>query len=149
MNNRKKGFTLVELLAVVTVIGVIITLASTAVVEITNRGKKRAEKLTAKNYIMSVNDYNKISDADKKLKATSSKNPCEDVSGNPGKIKCDISKVSPIIKESISGKLPKSGVIYIDTSTYEVYYASIKVKKYLVEFQNGKYNIISESSSND
>ena len=70
-----KGFTLVELLAVITIIGVLLTLATTAAVTTMNKGKKRVEKLSAKDYITAVNDYNFISNNTEKISTTNCNNP--------------------------------------------------------------------------
>lgn len=137
---NNKGFTLVELLAVITVIGVILALATTAAVSTMNRGRKRAEKLSAKDYVTAVNDYNYISNSSEKISTVNTN--CTALSTNI--IRCKIEGTNGLsvkIKDSVDGKLPKSGTIDINTTTYKVTSAKIKVKNYTVIYDSAKYKI--------
>lgn len=137
---NNKGFTLVELLAVVTIIGVLLTLATTAAITTMNKGRRRAEKLSAKDYVTAVNDYNFISSNSEKI-STSNSN-CSLLSTNLIRCKIEGSNgLSVKIKDSLEGKLPKSGTVDINTTTYKVTGARIKVKNYTVIYENSKYKI--------
>ena len=135
---NKKGFTLVELLAVIAVIGVLISMAAVSTVKIMNNGKKKTEKLSAKDYVTAVNDYNVI--AEKTNRISTSNCNCSAISATVIRCKVEGSNgVSTLIKDSISGRLPKSGTVDINTTTYKVVSAKIKVKNYTINYSNGKY----------
>lgn len=137
---NNKGFTLVELLAVVTIIGVLLTLATTAAITTMNKGRRRTEKLSAKDYVTAVNDYNFISSNSEKI-STSNCN-CSALSSSLIRCKIEGSNgLSVKIKDSLEGKLPKSGTVDISTETYKVTGARIKVKNYTVIYENSKYKI--------
>ena len=137
---NNKGFTLVELLAVVTIIGVLLTLATAAAITTMNKGKRRAEKLSAKDYVTAVNDYNYISSSSEKI--TTSNCNCSLVSSNLIRCKIEGSNgLSAKIEDSLEGRLPKSGTVDINTTTYKVKSARIKVKNYTVIYENSKYKI--------
>lgn len=137
---NNKGFTLVELLAVVTIIGVLLTLATTAAITTMNKGRRRAEKLSAKDYVTAVNDYNFISSNSEKISTTNCN--CSLLSTNLIRCKIEGSNgLSIKIKDSIEGKLPKSGTVDINMTTYKVTGARIKVKNYTVIYENSKYKI--------
>lgn len=137
---NKNGFTLVELLAVITVIAVLLSIATTSTVSVLNKGRKRTEKLSAKEYITAINDYNFIAKANEKISTTNC--DCSQLSANIIKCKVEGSNgLSTIIKESIDGKLPKSGTVNIDKTTNKVVSARIKVNHYTVNYNNNKYKI--------
>ena len=137
---NNKGFTLVELLAVITIIGVLLTIATAASITTMNKGKRRTEKLSAKDYVTAVNDYNYISSSSEKI--TTSNCNCSLVSSNLIRCKIEGSNgLSAKIKDSLEGRLPKSGTVDINTTTYKVKSARIKVKNYTVIYENSKYKI--------
>lgn len=137
---KNKGFTLVELLAVITVIGIVLSIATTATVTIMNRGRKKSEMISAKDYVTAVNDYNVIADKTDRLTTTN----CDCVTMSTNLIRCNVQTtngVSNKIKESLSGSLPKSGTVDINTTTYKVVSARLKIKKYTVTYENSKYSV--------
>lgn len=134
---KKNGFTFVELMAVIVLVSVLLTIASTAVINTMNRTKLKAETLAAKDYVTAVNDYNLMSKANEKISNTNGS--CTTPSGNSGVYVCSVANVSPIIKDAITGNLPTSGTITIDKTTYKVTSASIKVKKYTISYDGVKY----------
>lgn len=137
---KKNGFTLVELLAVITLIAVLLSIATTSTVSVLNKGRKKTEKLSAKEYITAINDYNFISKAEDKISTTNC--DCSQLSSNVIRCKVEGSNgLSSIIKESIEGKLPKSGTVNIDTNTNKVTSAKIKVNHYTINYDNNKYKI--------
>lgn len=142
MKRIKNGFTFVELLAVIAVLGVIITLATTATVSLLNNSKKRSSKISAKSYVTAVNDYNKISSESERF--TTGSPGCTVTGANV--IKCKVANVTPKIKNSISGTLPTSGDVYIDLTINKVVSANLKIRGYNVSYTtsnngNGKYSI--------
>lgn len=134
---KKNGFTFVELMAVIVLISVLLTIASSAVINSMNRTKLKAETLAAKDYVTAVNDYNLMSKANEKLSNTNGS--CTTPSGNSGVYTCTVANINPIIKDAISGNLPASGTVTIDKSTYKVTSASITVKKYTINYDGEKY----------
>ena len=137
---KKNGFTLVELLAVIAVIAVLLSLATTATVTVMNKGRKRTEKLSAKDYVNAVNDYNYISNASEKI--STSNCSCSVLSANSIRCKVEGSNgLSKKLNESIEGTLPKSGTVDINTTTNKVISAKIKVNHYTVIYNGSKYQI--------
>lgn len=137
MKKIKNGFTMVELLAVIVILGLLIAIATTAVTNSLAREKKKTAKVSAKQYVTAVNDYNYISSQTDKIPG--SKLSCTLQSGTI--YRCNVTGVSPVIKDSISGTLPSSGTVDIDKSNYKVTSASLNINGYVVTYSNGTYAI--------
>ena len=56
MKKNKKGFTLVELLAVITILGLVLIIAIPKVMETVNNSKKRTLELTAQSIIKAAEE---------------------------------------------------------------------------------------------
>lgn len=123
---NKKGFTLVELIVVILIVGVLSLLASTAVIRHINKSKKDSAYRSAINYVQAVNDYNFISEG-------------EDIitSGNT-------STITPKLKDSFEGTKPISGTITVDSSTKKVTEAQLHYNGYVVTYNNSKFVVSSE-----
>ena len=114
---KKNGFTLVELMGVLVVLSIVILIATTNVFGNMTRAKKKAEKLSAKNYVTAVNDYNTMAA------------PANRVCGNQ-----NVFYLNSTIKSAVSGKLPKSGTVVIDCNTYKVTSINIQMNNYTIKY---------------
>ena len=138
MKKNNKGFTLVELLAVITLLAVVIAIAAINSTNSLNRGKLKSELLSVKEYIGAVNDYNLMCDVSERMSTSSSYGSCTTVS--TGKIKCNVTNINELLKNNINGKVPSSGYVYIDTTTYKVYQGeNIKIGSYKINYNGTKY----------
>lgn len=137
MKKNKNGFTMVELLAVIAVLGLLIAIATTAITYSLEREKKKTAKLSAKQYVTAVNDYNYISSQSDKIPGT--KLACTLQSGTI--YRCNATSVSNVIKDSISGTLPTQGTVDIDTSNYKVKSASLTISGLTVNYSNSTYSV--------
>ena len=101
MKKNKKGFTLVELIAAIIVLGIILTMATTAVVSQLNKNKRKVALMSAKNYVTAINDYNYIV----------VDNECETCETQI--VGGSVDEINPVIKKSITGDLPDRGHVYM------------------------------------
>jgi prepilin-type N-terminal cleavage/methylation domain-containing protein len=101
MKKNKKGFTLVELIAAIIVLGIILTMATTAVVSQLNKNKRKVALMSAKNYVTAINDYNYIV----------FDNQCETCETQI--VGGSVDEINPVIKKSITGDLPDRGHVYM------------------------------------
>ena len=121
---NKKGFTLVELIVVILIVGVLSLLATTAVVTHINKTKKEAAFNNAKSYVEAINDYNFISEGEGLI-----------TSGNT-------STITPILKDSFEGQRPDSGTVTIDSVTHKVSGAQLVFGSYTVTYNGSNYVIV-------
>ena len=123
---NKKGFTLVELLAVIVILAIIVIMAISFIGDRVEKANARALKVNANKYVQAVNDLATMS-----LK--------ESVKYDNGTY-----KVSDIPKSNLkmSGTFPDSG--YVEIVDYEVVDACLIYKTYAVSFENGKANDVVE-----
>ena len=118
-NINKKGFTLIELMAVVIVLIIVIFLALNKVNKSTKNAKLNTIKANAISYVKSVNEFLE-SDA---LSSTRFK---------VGKVKYDYLTSLGV---NVQGTKPDDGTFLLDD--YEVLYACLKYDKYYVSYFNG------------
>lgn len=128
---NNKGFTLVELLAVIVILGVIITIVTLNVGNSLDRSKKKTAMLTAKSFVTAVNDYNFINqdEPSEQIKCSSTTATTESI---------NISTLFSKLKESIEGDLPDSGTITLTCETKKVKSASLVIGKFTVTYDSTK-----------
>ena len=88
------------MIAVIMLIGVLLTLATTAVFRHMNSVKRKSAVRSAISYVTAINDYNSITE-DKTLKITSG----------------SVNNVESKLKNSYTGTKPTSGSVIISTAT--------------------------------
>ena len=141
---KKKGFTLIELLAVILILGIIALIAVPAVTNIINESKENAAKVSATNYINSVDNYLIMQDlkgyeeklengktymvADETIYDLSTED--EFITRQPTGIISDTIYLNEIIK--MNGNYPLDG--YAIISNNKVEYAKIAMNGYVVEY---------------
>lgn len=104
---NNKGFTLVELLAVMTLLSIIILVIAPTVLDLINENKTETSVLNARKYIEAVRlELTNIGLEDNKKSFTS----CQ-ISDTKGNLVCDITESVPI---TFKGEAPKSGTIIVD-----------------------------------
>ena len=120
--NSKKGFTLVELLAVIVILIVIILIAVTIIKNYTLQAKEKAVEANAIVYVKATNSL------------------ILDYKGTDNEIISGVFSVSEIndLGIKISGTKPDSGLIIVKKSG--VHYACLDYEDYYIEYNNGKYN---------
>lgn len=122
----KKGFTLTELIGVITLLSIIIVMASLSVTSILAKNKKKIAMETAKSYVKAINDNNFINDPDNYISSST------------------VSEINPKIKRQISGDIPNNGSVTINDETKEVSSATLYIKGYIVTYNGVRYTITSE-----
>ena len=138
--NNKKGFTLAELLAIIVILGIVITIASTNISGRVAKSRKKSELVAAKNFITAINDYNNMSKPNEKF--------CKLENSSHELVNPTVSLLKTKIKDAYSGKPPKSGTIYIDCDTYQVTSAKLVINLYTVQYRlnptgsNPQYKIV-------
>ena len=140
MKKNKKGFTLVELIAAIIVLGIILTMATTAVVSQLNKNKRKVALMSAKNYVTAINDYNYIV-VDNECETCE----MEIMSGS-------VDEINPVIKKSITGDLPDRGYVTMskgveeDVKSLSVEKATLYINGYKVTYDGytSKYTITAE-----
>ena len=126
MKNNKKGFTLVELIAAIVVLGVILTFATTSVMSQLNKNRKKTIMKSAISYVTAINDNNKINDPDKVISSGT------------------VAQINPKLKNSLTGETPTSGNVTVNATTKEVTSATLHINGYIVTFNGTKYTITAE-----
>ena len=126
MKKNKKGFTLIELIASIMLLGIILTLATTSVVWQLNKNKKKTALMSAKSYVTAINDNNFINDSDKIITSGS------------------VSTINPKLKKSLSGEIPDKGSVTVNNSTNEVSSATLYINGYKITYNGSKYTITVE-----
>ena len=126
MKNNKKGFTLVELIAAIVVLGVILTFATTSVMSQLNKNRKKTIMKSAISYVTAINDNNKINDPDKIISSGT------------------VAQINPKLKNSLTGETPTSGNVTVNATTKEVTSATLHINGYIVTFNGTKYTITAE-----
>ena len=126
----RRGFTLIEVLAVIVVLGIIALITIPNVLRIVNNSRKDSAVASAKQYIESVKASIIQQIGSKKFKATS----C-DVT-EEGNLECDDENTYEIYAEN---KKPTEGKIFFNNKTV-VNVLNLKYGKYLVSMdQTGEY----------
>lgn len=128
MMKNKKGFTLVELLAVVIILVIIIVMAVTLVKRHTLNAKEKAIEANAISYIKGVN----------MLIVNLKRTDKEIINGG-----YSVDQLNDL-GVSLSGKKPDTGSVYIYKSS--VYYACFTYDDYMIEYDNLKYSTPVEGS---
>ena len=137
---KNNGFTLTELLAVIAILGIIITIAATNIATHMAKSRKKTELVAAKNYITAINDYNLMSKPNEKF--------CKLENSSHNLVTPTVSLLNEKLKDAISGKPPKSGTVNINCSTYKVTSANLKINRYTVQYDlnptgnNAQYRIV-------
>ena len=129
--NNKKGFTLVELLAVLVVLAVIVLLAVNIINSRVKDARKNSVEVNANNYIKAVNGV-----------AAISQNIGEDMEKGTYQVR-DLNKQD--IK--ISGEKPRKG--YLVLENYEVTYGCLMYDNYSAVISNGKTSSVDKLNCND
>ena len=129
--NNKKGFTLVELLAVLVVLAVIVLLAVNIINSRVKDARKNSVEVNANNYIKAVNGV-----------AAISQNVGEDMEKGTYQVR-DLNKQD--IK--ISGEKPRKG--YLVLENYEVIYGCLMYDNYSAVILNGKTSSVDKLNCND
>ena len=124
---KKNGFTLTELIAVIFIVGLLLSTAAVTVMKYINDAKKETELMNAKSYITAVNDYNFINKNTVGLTTIT------------GEVNVD--DLSPLLKNSIDGDLPKSGTVNISDETKKVTSASLVYTTYSISFDGTNYTM--------
>lgn len=120
---NKKGFTLVELLVVILLVGVLSILASTAIIGHISKNRKDAAYRSAIGYVTAINDYNFVSEGEDMIS-----------SGNT-------STITLKLKDSFDGSKPDSGTVTVDSNTHRVSGAELHFGDYTVTYNGSKYVI--------
>lgn len=120
---NKKGFTLIEIIAVIVLIGVLLLIASTAVINHMNSIKKSAALENGKSYVTAINDYNFISEG---------VNPITSA---------NVTVITPRLKDSYTGTKPDSGTITVDATTNKVTSAELHFNNYVVNYNGTKFTV--------
>ena len=128
---NKKGFTLVELLAVLVVLAVIVLLAVNIINSRVKEARKNSVEVNANNYVKAVNGV-----------AAISQNVGEDMEKGTYQVR-DLNKND--IK--ISGEKPRKGYLVIDN--YEVSYGCLMYDTYSAIILNGKTSSVEKMNCND
>ena len=123
---NKKGFTLVELVAAVLLLGIILTIATASVVNQMNKNKRKIALKSAQSYVTAINDNNFINDPDKMISSGT------------------VSQITPKLKDSLNGDVPTSGSVTVNSTTKEVSAATLYIKGYKITYNGTKYTITSE-----
>ena len=122
MMNKNKGFTLVELLAVIVILAIIALIATPIILNVINDAKKQAAKDSAHGYVDAVDKYIVSSEL-------------EDESIPDG-----IYKVEDLNKKiSVKGSIPDRGSIEIENGSVKSY--ELEIDGYLVS--NGEVGKVS------
>lgn len=125
-----KGLTLIELLAVIVVLGIIALIVVPNVLRIVNNSRKDSAVVSAKGYIESVKASIVQQVGSKKFKATY----CDVV--EKGNLSCDDGNTYEIYAEN---KKPASGRIFFDNKTV-VNISNLEFGKYLINMDlDGEY----------
>ena len=125
-----KGLTLIELLAVIVVLGIIALIVVPNVLRIVNNSRKDSAVVSAKGYIESVKASIVQQVGSKKFKATY----CDVIEN--GNLSCDDDNTYEIYAEN---KKPASGRIFFDNKTV-VNISNLEFGKYLINMDlDGEY----------
>lgn len=120
---NKKGFTLIELIAAIMLLGIILVMVSLNVVKHLEKNKRKIILESAKGYVTVINDNNYINDPDKEISSST------------------VESINPKIKKQIAGDLPSSGSVTVNATTKKVSSATLVFDKYRVVFNGTKYTI--------
>ena len=120
---NKKGFTLIELIAAILLISIILIMVSINVTSHLNKNKRKVILESAKGYVTAINDNNFINDPDKYIDSST------------------VQTINPKLKNQISGDLPKSGTVTVNSTTKKVSSAELYFTKYKVVYNGTKYTI--------
>ena len=77
---NKKGFTLVELVGAILLLGIILTIATASVVNQMNKNKRKIVLKSAQSYVTAINDNNFINDPDKIISSVTVNSTTKEVS---------------------------------------------------------------------
>lgn len=125
-----KGLTLIELLAVIVVLGIIALIVVPNVLRIVNNSRKDSAVVSAKGYIESVKASIVQQIGSKKFKASS----CDVI--EQGNLSCNDGNTYEVYAEN---KKPESGTIYFSNKTI-VNISNLKFGKYFINTDaNGEY----------
>ena len=122
-----KGLTLIELLAVIVILGIIALIVVPNVLRIVNNSRKDSAVVSAKGYIESVKASIVQQIGTKKFKASS----CDVI--EQGNLSCDDGNTYEIYAEN---KKPESGTIYFNNKTV-VNISNLKFGKYFINMDVG------------
>lgn len=117
---NKKGFTLVELLAVIVILAIIALIATPIVIKVIGTSEEGAAKVSASNYLKAV---------ETSYAAYMMKNP--GASYTTGKH--TVSELETDLKVEVSGEVPKEGNVCIGNNGI-ITKASLKISKYVVSY---------------
>lgn len=145
---KEKGFTLMEVLAVIVILAIIALITTPIILNIVTKAKEEAKKSSAAGYIESVEmaiikEKTKIGNNDIDYEgeytingATITKNDTENASLLTGIPILDTTTLNVTVK----GELPETGTLTVNSKNV-VSEASINYKDYVVILDNGKYNV--------
>ena len=102
---KKKGFTLVELLAVIVILGIIMSIATPIIIKVINDSKKETYKLSMSGYVKAVEEQIAVNKAKGKITKNGKYNiSVNDLITNGYVRKTKDGKIyNPINKEEING----------------------------------------------
>ena len=123
---NKKGFTLTELIGVITLLSIIAVMAGLSITSMLAKNKRKIAMETAKSYVKAINDNNFINDPDNYISSAS------------------VSEINQKINKQISGDLPKNGSVTVSNETKEVSSATLYIKGYIVSYNGVRYTITTQ-----
>ncbi|HPF83698.1 MAG TPA: prepilin-type N-terminal cleavage/methylation domain-containing protein, partial [Bacilli bacterium] len=132
---KRKGFTLVELLAVILVLGIIALISVPIVTNIIKESKIKAAQATTYNYVKAIEDEMALKMLDRTNPAVNSFN------NNTSTKKLFIGKDSILDNLKVQGQKPTSGIITLDEDN-SIKQADLCVNNYYVMYKSGKAKVV-------
>ena len=127
---KKKGFTLVELLAVIVILAIIALIATPMILNVIENAKKGASKSSALGYIEGIEKYIVLNEV-------TNKNSFNFEKGFGYKIE----DIKDYIE--IKGDKPSDGWVCIGDKK-EVSKAELKINNYVIKYENNKAEVVDE-----